>query len=689
MSDIPVNFKKTKKSKNTTGKKKLTLKQRMALKKKKVQIQAFEMPEEQMKLWELKAEIQRTEEELKIKREGIIRGLKDYIDVDVDNLEDSHRRDYEFLNCKLQMHSAVNPQLWFYISDNFQDDEIKEILEHFKTYNRYILMKECLQSQNPDGWKKSFAEICNVCYEFLGLKTRDEDALKHILEGFNIANLKKKTQKVTLLTENELKFKKIVWSPELVLTKEELYDQYKGTELEFYDKTKEPLVVIFIGHVDSGKSTISGQILLNSGKINELEIEKLKKEAADNGRESWWAAYIMDINKEERDKGKTVDMGRACFETQKKRFTILDCPGHKNYVQNMVSGAAQADLACLVISARTGEFEAGFEKNGQTREHAMLSRSLGARRMIVLVNKMDTCNWSQDRFKYIKEQVQPFLINSCGFEDKGIFWVCIEGLSGVNIKERVDKPEASWYKGKSLFKEFDDLAETKRSDKNFLRIPILSKIFLNGVWEIFGKVESGIIKPNMECTLMPKQLKTIITEIQDEEENKMAFAGPGESIKMVVKDLEEGAVQRGDVFCGSQFWTNVCQEFLAEIRILEIPKGSLITSGYQFMLHMHTVMQAAEIFKILKIVDDQNDHDDKDNKINFMMAKQKALVIIKTTDPVCLEKFSEFPEMGQFAMRNKTLTVGLGTINKFKPLNKELLKQNYFFKKETKDTEKN
>ena len=131
---------------------------------------------------------------------------------------------------------------------------------------------------------------------------------------------------------------------------------------------------------------------------------------------SWWLAYLMDLNNEEREKGVTVEMGRATFETEKKRFTVLDCPGHKNYVQNMIEGAAQADVACLVVSARQGEFEAGFEKSGQTREHAMLARSLGAKNLIVCVNKMDTCGWSEERYNYIKENLQNFLSRSCGFE---------------------------------------------------------------------------------------------------------------------------------------------------------------------------------------------------------------------------------------------------------------------------------
>lgn len=214
---------------------------------------------------------------------------------------------------------------------------------------------------------------------------------------------------------------------------------------------------MFIGHVDSGKSTICGNILYLSGKVNEVEVEKYKEEAKEKDRESWFMAYFMDINEEEKEKGITVEMGRASFETPKKRFTLLDCPGHRNYVQNMISGAAQADVANLVISAKVGEFESGFERDGQTREHAMLAKSLGARFLVVIINKMDTVNWSEDRFNYIKNSLETFLYTSCGFERSAVSWVAISGLTTINMKEKAAEDLMPWYKGKTLWETLDDL----------------------------------------------------------------------------------------------------------------------------------------------------------------------------------------------------------------------------------------
>ena len=203
-------------------------------------------------------------------------------------------------------------------------------------------------------------------------------------------------------------------------------DNSKFTEV---DESRAPVNIVFIGHVDAGKSTICGEILLLTGRVDKNELRKLEIEAKEKKRESWYLAYIMDINEEERAKGKTVEVGKAHFTTKSKRFTILDAPGHKNYVPNMIAGASQADYAALVISAKTGEFESGFEKGGQTREHAMLAKSLGVLKMIVVVNKMDEDSWSQARFNFIKDQLSPFLANSCGFDlEKDVSWIPISGI---------------------------------------------------------------------------------------------------------------------------------------------------------------------------------------------------------------------------------------------------------------------
>jgi len=200
------------------------------------------------------------------------------------------------------------------------------------------------------------------------------------------------------------------------------------------DTTREPVSMVFIGHVDAGKSTICGNLMYMAGIIDDRTIAKFKEEAKAKGRDSWWLAYVMDISDDEKAKGKTVEVGRAHFDTKSKKYTIFDAPGHKNYVPNMIMGASVADVGCLVISARKGEFEAGFEKDGQTREHAQLAKSLGIQRLIVLVNKMDDCNWSKTRYDEIYTSLRPFL-NQTGYTDSEIKWIPVAGISGANLNE--------------------------------------------------------------------------------------------------------------------------------------------------------------------------------------------------------------------------------------------------------------
>ena len=208
-------------------------------------------------------------------------------------------------------------------------------------------------------------------------------------------------------------------------------------EIEAVDEDpREHINIVFIGHVDAGKSTLSGSILFITDRVDKRTIERFEREAKERNRDSWFLAFIMDTSDEERAKGKTVEVGRAHFDTAVKRYTILDAPGHKNYVPNMISGAAQADVGCLVLSARKGEFETGFERGGQTREHAMLCKTLGVEHLMVVVNKMDdpTVEWDETRFTDIKAKLTPYLKKSGYKVKKNVYFIPISGIAGSNVK---------------------------------------------------------------------------------------------------------------------------------------------------------------------------------------------------------------------------------------------------------------
>lgn len=268
------------------------------------------------------------------------------------------------------------------------------------------------------------------------------------------------------------------------------------------DETRQPSSLVFIGHVDVGKSTICGNLMFMTGMVDERTIEKFKIEAKEKNRDSWWLAYVMDINDDEKAKGKTVEVGRATLETATKRYTIFDAPGHKNYVPDMIMGAAMADTAALVISARKGEYESGFERDGQTREHAQLARSLGVQRLIVVVNKMDedSVKWDEARYNEIVDGVTPFLLETCGFARHNVSFIPISGLSGENIDVLTDK--SPWYKGPTLIQVLDECEVPKRDPEGPLRIPILDKMKERGL-VAFGKVESGTVRIGSKLTVMP------------------------------------------------------------------------------------------------------------------------------------------------------------------------------------------
>jgi peptide chain release factor subunit 3 len=260
------------------------------------------------------------------------------------------------------------------------------------------------------------------------------------------------------------------------------------------DETRQPASLVFIGHVDAGKSTIAGNLMFNMGVVDQRTIAKYKEEAKSKGRDSWWLAYVMDINEEEKAKGKTVEVGRACFDLPSKRMTIFDAPGHKNYVPNMIQGAALADYGALVISAKRGEFESGFDLDGQTREHIQLAKSLGIVKLVVVVNKMDesTVKWSKERYDEIKTQLSPF-IKECGYDvEKDISWVPVSGLNGDNLKDPLPKNVCNWYSGPPLIDLIDQLGLPERDPNGPIRIPVLDKMKDRGV-VMFGKIEQGTV----------------------------------------------------------------------------------------------------------------------------------------------------------------------------------------------------
>ncbi|XP_014771649.1 eukaryotic peptide chain release factor GTP-binding subunit ERF3A [Octopus bimaculoides] len=425
---------------------------------------------------------------------------------------------------------------------------------------------------------------------------------------------------------------------------------------------KEHVNVIFIGHVDAGKSTIGGHIMYLTGMVDKRTLEKYEKEAKEKNRETWYLSWALDTNLEEREKGKTVEVGRAYFETEKKHFTILDAPGHKSFVPNMIGGAAQADMAILVISARKGEFETGFERGGQTREHAMLAKTAGVKHLVVLINKMDdpTVEWSEKRYNECHDKLIPYL-RKCGFNPKtDIYFMPVSGLTGAFLKDVVSEEVCPWFRGPALIQYLDDMPSLNRASDGPVRVPVVDRYKDMGTI-VIGKVESGSLSKNQTLCLMPNKVPVKIMQLWSDDIETDATSA-GENVKIKLQGVEEEDVSPGFVICSPD---NVChtgKTFDAQIVILE--HKSIICAGYSAILHIHACAEEITIKHLLCLVDKKTGEKTQ-LKPRFIKQDQVGLARIQVNGGmICLESFKDFPQMGRFTLRDEGKTIAIGKVLK-------------------------
>jgi len=376
----------------------------------------------------------------------------------------------------------------------------------------------------------------------------------------------------------------------------------------------------------------------------------------------------MDSTDEEKNKGKTVEVGRANFDTKTKNFTVFDAPGHKNYVPNMIMGAALADFAGLVISARKGEFEAGFEKDGQTREHAQLAKSLGVQKLIVIVNKMDDCKWDKSRWEEIREGLTPFLTNTGYDVNNDVLWVPISGLTGANILEPVGT-SCNWYQGPTLVELLDSIPLLERDPNGPLRIPVLDKVKERGI-VAHGKVESGTVRLGDKLTLSPNENPCQVLNLYNGKNQSVRYARPGENVQLRLLHIEdEERINKGDVLCMRDSPMPSTQLFEAEIEILELLEYKPIFSrGYTCIMHIHTFADDCTIKDIIVAHEKQNDGSivTKDNpKFTKSFAKIRARVTTRL--PLAMEKVDVIDQLGRFTLRDEGKTIAIGKIIRYKP----------------------
>ena len=429
---------------------------------------------------------------------------------------------------------------------------------------------------------------------------------------------------------------------------------------------KEHVNVIFLGHVDAGKSTLGGSILYATGMVDERTMEKYKRDAKDLGRESWYLSWALDQTKEERAKGKTVEVGRGFFETEKRRYSILDAPGHKTFVPNMVSGASQADVGVLVISARKGEYETGFEKGGQTREHAVLAKTQGVNKLVVAVNKMDdpTVEWSKERFTECTTKLSTFL-KGLGYNPKtDLTFMPIAAQQTLGIKTRVPKDVCSWIGDTpSLLEYLDSMQTLERKVNAPFMMPIAAKYRDMGTM-IEGKIEAGVLKKNQHYLMMPNKAEIQISALYGETEDEVERAMCGEQVRMRIKGVEEEDIYPGFVLCSLKRPVHCVQAFEAQIRLLELK--SILSAGFNCVLHIHSATEEVTFAQLLHKLEPKTN---RKSKKAPGFAKQgmniiARLEVLGTPGIVCVERFEDYPQLGRFTLRDQGQTIAIGKITR-------------------------
>ncbi|MGQ9543311.1 MAG: translation elongation factor EF-1 subunit alpha [Candidatus Bathyarchaeia archaeon] len=422
---------------------------------------------------------------------------------------------------------------------------------------------------------------------------------------------------------------------------------------------KPHLNMIVIGHVDHGKSTMTGNLLYQTGYIDAKKIEEYARESEKTGAgETFKFAWVLDSLKEERERGVTIDLSFQKFETPKLFFTIIDAPGHRDFIKNMITGTSQADCAILTVSARKGEFEVGVGPGGQTREHAYLARTLGVNQIAVAITKMDdaTVNWSQSRFEECKKELES-LLKTVGYDTSKIAFVPVSGWTGDNLTKPSDK--MPWYKGPTLLEVLDSFTIPPKPIDKPLRIPVQDVYSITGVGTVpVGRVETGVLKEGDKIVFMPGNIVGECKSIETHH-TKISKAEPGDNIGFNVRGVDKSAIHRGDVVGHPDNPPTVAKEFIGQLIVIHHPTA--IAQGYTPVLHAHTATMAATFAELIAKIDPRTGQV-VEQKPAFLKTGDGALVRLRPLNPMVVEPYSEIPQLGRFAVRDMGMTIAVGVV---------------------------
>jgi elongation factor 1-alpha len=424
-------------------------------------------------------------------------------------------------------------------------------------------------------------------------------------------------------------------------------------------KTEKPhLNIIVIGHVDHGKSTTIGHLFYLTGTVDERTAKTFEEEAKKLGKESFKFAWVLDKLKEERERGLTIDVAYLKLETPKNVFTVIDAPGHRDFVKNMVTGASQADAAILFVSAKRGEFEAGIGSGGQTKEHAFLAYTLGVPQMVVAINKMDdkSVDWKQERYEEIKNEISRML-RIVGYKVDKVPFVPTSGWTGDNLVKRSEK--MAWYKGPTLYDAIDAFDVPPKPIKKPLRLPIQDVYTITGVGTVpVGRVETGVLKEGDTLVFMPSNSRGEVKSIETHHV-KIPRAVPGDNIGFSVRGLSRKDIRRGDVGGHLDNPPSVVREFIGQIIVIYHPTA--IANGYSPVIHTHTSQVSCRFTELIAKLDPRTGQT-VEEKPAFLKTGDGAVVRFEPIYPISVEAYSAFPELGRFAIRDMGTTIAAGVV---------------------------
>ncbi|KAJ8540522.1 hypothetical protein K7X08_032509 [Anisodus acutangulus] len=507
-------------------------------------------------------------------------------------------------------------------------------------------VKRELVAEGPTSSSTSTAKVRRDDVKDRGssIETRGNHGIMTNMSNMSVSSHPQNAESRTATSRSQSKPQKIVRADQL----EDKLDQ---------------LNLAIVGHVDSGKSTLSGRLLHLLGKISQKEMHKYEKEAKQQGKGSFAYTWALDESVEERERGITMTVAVAYFNTKRYRVVLLDSPGHRDFVPNMISGATQADAAILVVDASIGAFEAGIDvTGGQTREHAQLIKSFGVDQIIIAINKMDAVGYSKERFDTIKNQLGTFL-RACKFKDSSVLWIPLSAMENQNlVTSPSDARLLSWFQGPCLLDAVDSLQPPQRDYSKPILMPIcdLVKSPSQGQVSVCGKLETGALQTGDKVLVMPSREMATVRSLEHNSQVCIS-AKAGENVTINLQGIDANRVMAGDVLCHPEYPISVTNHLELKVLILDIAVPILIGSQLEF--HVHHAKEAARVVRILSLLDPKTGKETKKSP-RCLLAKQNAIIEVVLQGMICVEEHSKCKGLGRVSLRASGRTIALGLVTR-------------------------